>query len=128
MSTIIKVQALQQRDLFELPNGSVFETGRRGSDADPVLAHLWCAHPPDAPTGAPVLLAFSAEQDVCLLSHAESRLHVRHSGYVRTVFEQTMETQHQEQMSRVYETINRDDAVQRERAHAQRPWWQKLFR
>ncbi len=128
MSTIIKVKSLQQRDLFELPNGSVFETGRRGTDADPVLAQLWCAHPPDAPTGAPVLMEFPPEQDVCLLSHGESRLHVRHPGYVRTVFEQTMATHHQDQMNRVYEKINREDAVQRGHANAKRPWWQKLFR
>ncbi len=126
MSTIIKVQALQQRDLFELPNGSVFETGRRGTDADPVLAHLWCAHPPDAPTGAPVLMEFAAEQDVGLLSQGESQVHVRHPGYVRTVFEQTMATHHQDQMNRVYENINREDAATRH--HARRPWWQRLFR
>ncbi len=126
MSTMIKVQALHQGDLFELPHGSVFETGRRGSDTDPVVAHLWCAHPPDAPTGAPVVLEFASEQAVGLLSHAESRVHVRHPGYVRTVFEQTMATHHQDQMNRVYENINREAAATRQ--HARRPWWQRLFR
>lgn len=29
MSTVIKVAALQHTDLFELPNGSVYETARR---------------------------------------------------------------------------------------------------
>ena len=73
-------------------------------------------------------MEFPPEQDVCLLSHGESRLHVRHPGYVRTVFEQTMATHHQDQMNRVYEKINREAAVQRGHAHAKRPWWQKLFR
>jgi|GEM_PF-6839336 len=128
MSTIIKVKALQQRDLFELPNGSVFETGRRGTDTDPILAQLWCAHTPDAPTGTPLLMEFPPEQDVSLLSYAEARPHVHHAGYVRTVFEQTMETNHQRQMNRVYEKINREDAAERLHAHAHRPWWQKVFR
>ena len=40
MSAVIKVKSLQQRDLFELSNGSVFVTGRRGTDAEPVLEQL----------------------------------------------------------------------------------------
>ena len=128
MSTTIKVQALQQRDLFELPNGSVYETARRGSANEPVQAQLWCAHPPDPATGTPVLMMFPPEQAVVMLSHSESRLHVRHAGYVRTVFEQTMDTHHQEQMNRVYDTINREDAVTRQQALTRRSWWQKIFR
>jgi hypothetical protein len=128
MSTSIKVTALQQRDLFELPNGSVYETARRGAKDEPVQAQLWCAHEPDAPTGAPKPMTFPLEQTVALLSHAESRLHVRHPGYARTVFEQTMEAHHQQQMNRVYETINREDVALRQQTHAGRSWWRKLFR
>lgn len=128
MSTMIKVTALQQRDLFELPDGSVYETDRRGTDDDPVQARLWCAHPPDTATGAPPLVAFASEQAVGLLSHAESRLHVGHVGYVRTVFEHEMERHHHELMSVVYEKMNREDATTRQGEQARRPWWQKLFR
>lgn len=127
MSTIIKVTALQQRDLFELPNGSIYETARRGTGSDPVQAHLWCAHPPDATTFAPPLINLLPDQEVCLLSHAESRVHVGHSGYVRTAFEEEMDRHHQEQMSVVYEKMNRDDAVVRQNEQANRPWWKKMF-
>jgi hypothetical protein len=127
MSTVIKVTALQQRDLFELPNGSVYETARRGTADDPVQAHLWCAHPPDASTFAPPLIDLQPEHEVSLLSTSESRLHVSHAGYVRKAFEQEMDRHHQESMSVVYEKMNREDAALRQREHEGRPWWKKLF-
>jgi hypothetical protein len=127
MSTIIKVTALQQRDLFELPNGSVYETARRGTDDDSVQARLWCAHSPEPSTFAPPLINLSPEQEVCLLNSNESRLHIAHAGFVRKVFEQEMDRHHQELMSVVYEKMNREDAATRLQEHARRPWWKKLF-
>lgn len=127
MGTVIKATALQQRDVFELPNGSVYETARRGTADDPVQAHLWCAHPPETRTGAPPLIDLPPELEVSLLNRSEARLHVGHAGYVRTVFEQEMDRRHNEQMSVVYEKMNREDAAIRQREHERRPWWKKLF-
>lgn len=127
MSTTIKVKTLQHHDLFELPNGSVYEMARRGNSDEPVQALLWCAHSPDATTHAPSLVNFPPEQEVHMLDHTESRLHIGHPGYVRTAFEQEMDRHHQASMSVVYEKMNREDAFVRQREHEQRPWWKKLF-
>lgn len=128
MSTTIKVRALQDRDMFELPNGSVYEMAQRGADGEPVQAVLWCAHPPDPPTEKPALTEFHPEQSVSVLSYAESRLHVSHPGYVRAVAEHEMNRRHQERMSKVYENIKREDAAARQRKSARRPWWRNVFR
>lgn len=67
------------------------------------------------------------EQEVSLLNSSESRLHVGHAGHVRTAFEREMDRHHQESMSVVYEKMNREDAAVRQRQHARRPWWKKMF-
>ncbi len=128
MSTTIEATALHERDLFELPGGSVYETARRPTGDDHVQARLWCAHPPDVATGAPPQVTFHPQQVVGLLSHAETRPHVGHSGYVRTVFEQEMDRRHQALMSVAYEKLKREATATRQAAHARRSWWQKLFR
>jgi hypothetical protein len=126
MSRIVEAAALSYRDLFALPNGSVYET--RSTTAGALQARLWCAHPPDPITFSPPQIDLTPGQMVQLLSRDETRSHIRHEGYVRAVFEQEMERRFSEQMQLVDARTQRAHAATQERERALRPWWKKLFR
>lgn len=128
MSRIVEASTLHHRDLFALPNGSIYETRGQGTTAGVLQARLWCAHPPDPITFSPPQIDLSAGQTVQLLSRDETRDHIRHEGYVRAVFEHEMERRFQEQMQRVDARTQRAQAETQQRARALRPWWKKLFR
>ncbi len=124
MSRIVETKDLHHHDLFELPNGSVYEVDRGGTV---VQARLWCAHPPDAPIAEPPLIALPATPTVRLLNRHDQGAHTRHAGYVRHVFEQEMDRRHHERMQGVYERQTQAAADVRQHAPARRPWWKKLF-
>lgn len=127
MSKIVEAKELRQRDLFEMPNGSVYLIAGRGDAAGGQHARLWCAHPPDPITFAPPRIDFPPGQEVQLLSGHEMRVHYGHAGYVETVFAQEMDRRYAANMQVVHERGQREAAEQRQRARADRPWWRKLF-
>jgi hypothetical protein len=47
MSRLIEATELRHRDIFELPNGSVYLVEAQADTTRPLQARLWCAHPPD---------------------------------------------------------------------------------
>ena len=126
MSTQITVERLSVRDVFELPSGSIYELARQSTAEEPAQALLWCSHPTDPGAVDSPRVALLPHDTVGLLSPAETRLHVGHSGYARTVFAQNMDRHHQERMQAVNAT--RADAAARLQENARRPWWQRLFR
>jgi len=124
MSRIVETKELHHQDLFELPNGSVYEVDRHGAAA---TARLWCAHPPDAPIADPPRIDLSAMPTVSLLSRHDQGSHTRHAGYVRQVFEHEMDRRHHERMQVVHEQRARAAAETRQHEQARRPWWKKMF-
>lgn len=123
MSKIVEINELRHQDLFELPNGSVYEVERHGT----IGARLWCAHPPDAPIADPPRIDRLTMPTVSLLSRHEQGSHTRHAGYVRQVFEHTMDRRHYERMQVVYAPRAQAAAETRQHEHARRPWWKKMF-
>ena len=127
MSRNIEASALRHRDLFALPNGSIYETSGNGTTAGALQARLWCAHPPDPITFNPSHIDLTPGQMVQLLNRDETRSHTRHDGYVRAVFEQEMERRVREQMLLVDARAQCAQAEAREHERALRSWWKKLF-
>ena len=125
MSRMVEAKELRDRDMFELPNGSVYAASHRGESDDVRQARLWCAHPPDPITFDPPRIDLSPGQNVRLLSGNETRVHYRHDGYVDAVFGHEMDRRHRTNMHVVY--AQREAAAQQQRAQASRPWWKKLF-
>lgn len=128
MSRIVEAGTLRHRDLFALDNGSIYETRGHGTAPGVLQARLWCAHPPEPITFAPPQIDLAPDQTVQLLTREETREHLRHDGFVRTVFEQEMERRFQIQMQRVDVRVRHAEEAARERARFMRPWWKKLFR
>ena len=127
MSRIVEAKELRDRDMFEMPNGSVYAASDRVDHEGPQQARLWCAHPPDPMTFDPARIDLPPGQQVRLLSGNETRVHYRHDGYVESVFEREMDRRHRANMQVVGEQRQREAAEQRQREHAGRPWWKKLF-
>ncbi len=127
MSRIVEARELRQRDMFEMPNGSVYVTSGRGEAVDVLQARLWCAHPPDPITFDPPRIDLPPGQQVRLLSGDEAEEHYGHDGYVEAVFRREMDRRHQAIMQSLGEQKQREQAEQRERERGRRPWWQKLF-
>ena len=128
MSTQVKVQTLRPRDVVELPSGSLYDVARSSTADTPARVQLWCAHPTDPTMVEPARVDMPHDQMVGLLSQAETRLHVGHAGYTRTVFAQAMDRQHQERMQAVYAARTRAQAAAQQHQPARRPWWQRWFR
>lgn len=128
MGTMVTVRELGQRDVFEMPSGSLYELARPSTANEPAQAHLWCAHPTNPGAVEPARVDLPPEHQVSLLDQAEARLHVGHAGYERTVFAQEMDRHHQERMQAVYAARAQAAATARLHEQARRPWWQKLFR
>lgn len=127
MSRIVEATELRDRDIFEMPNGSVYAaTGSVGAEGVP-RARLWCAHAPEPTTFDPPPIDLAPGQQVRLLDGHESDGHFRHDGYVELVFHAEMDRRHQAMMRSVYEQRQRADAAQRRDDRARRPWWSTLF-
>jgi hypothetical protein len=124
MSRSVATSELHPHDLFELPNGSVYEVNPYGTGA---TARLWCAHPPDAPIADPPLINLPTMPTVRLLSRHDQGAHTRHAGYVRQVFEQDMDRRHNVRMQGMYERQAQAAVTTRQHAPARRRWWTKLF-
>jgi hypothetical protein len=106
MSSMIDIKDLKDREMFVLPNGSVYIMQRRTANTGKHQAHVVCSHPPDALTSEQPLIDFPPEQQVRRLSAIDAREHYAHEGYVSGVFAREMEHRHQV---------------------ALRPWWKKLL-
>jgi hypothetical protein len=117
MSKLIDTTELRHRDIFEMPNGSVYMVEDQTDATQPLQARLWCAHPPDTATAHPPLL----------IDRHETGVHVNHDGYVKQVFVAEMNRRHQHQMSKVYATMQRTAEADRKQAYNRKPWWKKLF-
>jgi hypothetical protein len=128
MSKMIETAELRHRDLFEMPNGSVYVTEGHGSAESPFKARLWCAHPPDLNTAHPLLIDLPLESVRLLTSQHESGVHTRHEGYVKQVFVAEMNRRHGDQMRGVYAKMSHEAEETRRQERSRRPWWKKLFR
>ena len=128
MSRMIETTELRHRDMFEMPNGSVYVTEGQGSADSPLQARLWCAHPPDLNTAQPPLIDLPPGQVRLLVDQHETGVHARHEGYVKQVFVGEMNRRHQDQMRGVYAKMSRDAETTRQEEYNRRPWWKKLFR
>ncbi len=126
MSKMIQASELRRGDMFELANGSVYEASGQANNGNLLQARLWCAHPPDLVTFEPALIELMPEQDVRLLTGAETEGHIRHEGFVAELFRTEMDRRNQEMMQTVYERQNLEQQEQRARERAARPWWKKL--
>lgn len=124
MSTIVTAKELHNRDMIEMPNGSVYVVGNNTEGAP--NARLWCAHGSDILTFDPQPIDLDPEQQVQVVSGEEVDTHRFHDGYVETVFRHEMDRRHVVNMGMAVEQQQRDAATQREHAHAVRPWWKKL--
>lgn len=128
MSRTIETTALRNRDLFAMPNGSIYVAEQEADASSPLRARLWCAHPPDQITFDPPLIELSPGQAVQLLvDRHETGIHIHHPGYVKHAFVAEMNQRHQDQMRGVYANMRREQAVAQQRERALRPWWKKLF-
>ncbi len=127
MSKIVEARELHQRDMFAMPNGSVYVVSGRVGAEGAVQARLWCAHPPDPVTFDPPQIDLPPGQPIRRLSGNETRVHYRHAGYVDDVFAREMDRRHRANMQLVDARRQREHAEQRQRAQARRPWWSKLF-
>lgn len=127
MSRLIETTELRHRDVFEMPNGSVYMAEEQTDTTHRLQARLWCAHPPDPATAHPPLIDLPAGPVRLLIDRHETGSHVHHDGYVKQVFVAEMNRRHQAQMSRVYTTMKRTAEVARKQAHDRKPWWKKLF-
>lgn len=124
MSKLIETTELRHGDLFETPNGSVYRAEAQAEHAGSLQARLWCAHPPDPNTAHPALIDLPPGPVQLLIDRHETGIHVRHAGYVKQVFVTEMNRRHQDQMSRVYATMQRTAEADRQQ---HKPWWKKLF-
>lgn len=128
MSSMIETTALRHRDMFEMPNGSVYVTEADGDDPGSLKARLWCAHPPDPITFDPPLIDLPPGPVRLLLNRHETGVHVRHDGYVQQAHVTEMDRRHAGQMRDVYAEMHRKAAEARQQAYDRRSWWKKLFR
>ena len=128
MSRIVEVKELRRGDMFELPNGSVYEAEGSGDQhGAQQRARLWCAHPPDAITFEPPPAEFPPDQQVQLLSGEDMKEHSRHEGYVKKMFHDEMDRRNDAMMQSVHRRGQQAADEQRRRDHAGRSWWKKLF-
>ena len=127
MSKLVEARELRPRDLFELPNGSVYAMAMHANQSEMPRARLWCAHPPEPIAFDPPLVDLLPTQQVRLLTGNETRDHFRHGGYVQSVFATEMDRRHQAAMLVHDEQRRREAAEEHQRARAHRPWWKKLF-
>lgn len=127
MSRMIETAELRHRDIFEMPNGSVYMAEEQAGKTGPLQARLWCAHPPDPSTSHPPLIDLPPGPVRLLTDRHETGIHVRHEGYVKQVFVAEMNRRHQDQMSGVYANMKRTAETERQQAHDRKPWWKKLF-
>lgn len=127
MSRLIETTELRHRDIFEMPNGSVYMVEEQADKSQPLQARLWCAHPPDPATAHPPLIDLPPGPVRLLIDRHETGIHVRHEGYVKQVFVAEMNRRHQNQMSLVYATMKRTAEADRKQAYDRKPWWKKLF-
>lgn len=126
MSRLVEVTELRYRDLFALPNGTIYQASGSGTGA--LQARVWCAHPPDSITSDSPPINLAPGQSVQLLSRDETRGHTGHAGYVRAVFADEMDRRHQERMQVVMARRQREAAALHQLERARWPWWKKLFR
>lgn len=127
MSRLIDATELRHRDIFELPNGSVYMVEAQADSAQTLQARLWCAHPPDPATAHPPLIDLPGGPVRLLIDRHETGIHVRHDGYVKQVFVAEMNRRHQDQMTDVYATMKRTAEADRKQVRDRKPWWKKLF-
>jgi len=127
MSRQIEATELRHRDIFEMPNGSVYMVEAQADPTGPLQARLWCAHPPDSSTAHPPLIDLPDGPVRLLVDRHDTGLHVRHDGYVKQVFVAEMNRRHQDQMTGVYATMKRTAEADRKQANDRKPWWKKLF-
>ncbi|HEX6292484.1 MAG TPA: hypothetical protein VFZ66_25080 [Herpetosiphonaceae bacterium] len=127
MSRLIDTTELRHRDIFALPTGSVYRVEVQADTTGPLQARLWCAHPPDPATAHPPLIDLPPGPVRLLIDRHETGIHVRHDGYVKQVFVTEMNRRHQDQMRRVYATMQRTAEADRKQADDRKPWWRKLF-
>ncbi len=127
MSKLVEARELRPRDLFEMPNGSVYAIAAHAEQGATPRARLWCAHPPDAIAFDPPLVDLPPGRQVRLLTGNETRDHYRHDGYVESVFNAEMDRRHGAAMQ-VYDERRRLEVdEERQRTHARRPWWKNVF-
>ncbi len=127
MSKLVEAKDVGLRDLFALPNGSVYVTVGHEKATGTPQARLWCTHPPDAMTFEPPLVDFPAEQQVRLLEGKETREHYHHDGYVEAAFAREMDRRHQAAMGPAHERRQRAADEQHRHTRGLRPWWKKLL-
>ena len=123
MSKLVEARDLRPRDLFALPNGTVYVTVGHVTAPGVPQARLWCTHPPDAVTFETPLVEFPPEQQVRLLEGNETREHYHHEGYVEAVFAREMDRRHQAAMRPTHER-NQGEV---DETRGRRPWWKKVF-
>lgn len=122
---LIEAKDLQDGDLFELANGTIFTTSSVLGVAGTRRVRALCSHPPDPIAFDPPLVDLPPTQRVQLLTGPEMETHRFHPGYVETVFRQEMEQRHAQRMRVVMEAMARAAETARQRARASRPWWRK---
>lgn len=127
MSKMIEAQELRRGDMFELANGSAYQTAGEGETEGMHQARLWCAHAPDSVTFEPQLIDLPPAQEVRLITGRETESHIHHDGFVEQVFRSEMDRRNQAMMHRVYQRQELDLQEQRASERAQRPWWKKML-
>ena len=127
MSKIIQAGDLRRGDMFEMANGSVYQTSGLADTAGPRQARLWCAHPPELLTFEPPLIELPPEQEVQLLTGPETEGHTQHDGFVENLFRNEMDRRNQEMMHTVYERQHLEQQEQHAGDRARRPWWKKVL-
>ena len=127
MGRIIEIKELRGGNIFDTPNGSVYEATGPADQRGVQQARLWCAHPPDAITFEPPQTGFLPNQRVQILSGQEMKDHSQHEGYVKKVFQHEMERRNNAMMHSVHRRGQQAAAEQRRLDRAGRPWWKKLF-
>lgn len=127
MSKLVEAREVRPRDLFSLPNGSVYAMLAHARTTGAPQGRLWCAHPPDVVTFEPLLVDFLPEQQVHLLEGREMREHYHHEGFVQTAFTHEMDRRHQTAMKPATERWQRNLDEQRQHDRGLRPWWKKVF-
>ena len=127
MSKTIQAGDLRRGDMFEMADGSVYETSGQADTAGPRQARLWCAHASEPLTFEPPLIELPPAQEVQLLNVAETEGHTRHDGFVANLFQSEMDRRNQDMMHGVYERQHLEQQEQRASDRARRPWWKKVL-
>lgn len=127
MSRLVEARELRPRDLYEMPNGSVYTVAGVVEATGERQARLWCVHTPDEIVFDPPLVLLPPEQQVRIIQGYETRDHHHHDGYVEAVFAREMDRRHQAAMLQGEGKRQQMAAEQRQRERELRPWWKKVW-